>query len=111
MYLGWITVATIANFTAFFVDIEWSGFGIPERVWAMIMIVIAAIIALNIFTTKKDYIFNLVIIWALIGIFIKRNALSGMGDYVGTTALGAVLILVISLLTSLLFPKKQAVSP
>ena len=35
LYLGWITVATIANATALLVDAHWNTFGLGEQFWAV----------------------------------------------------------------------------
>ncbi|MBN2536626.1 MAG: tryptophan-rich sensory protein [Spirochaetales bacterium] len=73
IYLGWITVATIANITALLVSLGWDGFGFPEYVWAMVMIAAACIITLLVLFTRKDIAYALVIIWAIAGIIIKRT--------------------------------------
>jgi len=48
VYLGWITVATIANVTAVLVTIDWDGFGISEQIWTIIVIIVATIITILI---------------------------------------------------------------
>ncbi len=94
IYLGWITVATIANVTAVLVDFNWNGFGITERIWAVIMIFIATFIGFNIHTARKDNAFLLVLIWAFIGIVIKRSGISGYTDTVAlSAAFGALMLL------------------
>ena len=74
MYLGWISIATIANVTAVLVDLEWDGAGISEALWAKILIVIGAALALIMLQLRKDIIYSLVVIWAFAGIIIKRTA-------------------------------------
>ncbi|HSO11480.1 MAG TPA: hypothetical protein VLT51_03835, partial [Anaerolineales bacterium] len=49
IYLGWITVATVANVTDWLYLVEWSGFGIPATTWAVIMIAVASLIGLAMF--------------------------------------------------------------
>lgn len=73
IYLGWITVATIANITALLVSLGWDGFGLPENVWAIVMICAACLITLLVLLTRKDIAYALVILWALTGIIIKRT--------------------------------------
>lgn len=46
IYLGWISVATIANFTALFVKISWNGFGIEALYWSSLMVLIAIALGL-----------------------------------------------------------------
>ncbi|MGD8626101.1 MAG: tryptophan-rich sensory protein, partial [Anaerolineae bacterium] len=45
IYLGWITVATIANATSLLDSLNWDGWGIGPEWWAVIMLVVATIIA------------------------------------------------------------------
>lgn len=73
IYLGWITVATIANITALLVSLGWNGFGLPEYIWTIVMICAASIITLLVLLTRKDIAYALVIMWALTGIIIKRT--------------------------------------
>ena len=40
IYLGWISIATIANVTAVLVYYKWNRFGIEEQVWAIVMTVV-----------------------------------------------------------------------
>ncbi|HUV07557.1 MAG TPA: hypothetical protein VMX75_07490 [Spirochaetia bacterium] len=72
VYLGWITVATIANVTAFLVKINWNGFGLGEVAWTVIMIIAATGITLAVLISRNDAAYGLVIVWALAGIVIKR---------------------------------------
>ena len=98
VYLGWITVATIANVTAVLVTIGWSGFGISEQIWTMLVIIVAAIITILIIVKRKDYAYCAVIIWALLGIYIKRSVddpVYGIQNGIANIALIAIIILMI----------------
>jgi hypothetical protein len=46
IYLGWITVATIANVTALLVAVEWNRFGLSEVFWTALVIIVATAITL-----------------------------------------------------------------
>ncbi len=72
IYLGWITVATIANITAYLVKIDWDGFGVSEPIWTVIILIVATLITLLVLFLRKDYMYGLVIVWAFAGIIIKR---------------------------------------
>ena len=74
VYLGWITVATIANVTAVLVTIGWDGFGISEQIWTITVILVATLITIIVLIKRKDFAYSTVIIWALFGIFLKRTA-------------------------------------
>lgn len=72
IYLGWITVATIANTTQLLYYLNWGGWGIAPEVWAVIIIFTGVIIAGLMAWTRADIVYLLVLIWAYIGIAIKH---------------------------------------
>jgi hypothetical protein len=72
LYLGWITVATIANVTSVLDYINWSGWGISPKVWTVIMLLAATTIASAVSFTRGDIAYMLVIIWAFVGIALKH---------------------------------------
>lgn len=74
VYLGWITIATIANTTALLVDLGWNGFGLSEQFWAVLVIAVGIIIALGVLFTRNDIYYSLVVDWAILGILLKRLA-------------------------------------
>jgi hypothetical protein len=74
VYLGWICIATIANVTALLVNNGWGGFGITEETWTIIMIIVGTLlVSLAIWRLDNPYI-GLAVVWAFIGIMIKRSA-------------------------------------
>jgi benzodiazapine receptor len=73
VYLGWISIATIANVAVTLVSVNWDGFGLDPEVWAAIAIALALLITLLILATRKDVAFALVVIWALIGIGVNQS--------------------------------------
>ena len=72
IYLGWITVATIANVTDLLKYLNWSGWGISPEVWAVIMLIAGVIITSLVILTRGDIAYGLVIVWAFIGIAVKQ---------------------------------------
>lgn len=74
IYLGWITVATVANVTSLLDYLNWSGWGISPEAWAVIMLVAAAAIASAVSLTRGDIAYILVIVWAYVGIAVKHAA-------------------------------------
>jgi len=72
VYLGWITVATIANVTTLLVDVGWNGWGISNSAWAIIVIIVGTLIGLGVLFTKGDLGYGAVIVWSFAGIAIKR---------------------------------------
>ncbi len=75
IYFGWITVATIANITAFLVSINWDGFGINPVIWTNIMLGVATIVGIIVMWRKKDIAYIAVIVWALVAILSKRQSI------------------------------------
>ncbi|HYI32353.1 MAG TPA: TspO/MBR family protein [Glaciibacter sp.] len=45
-YLGWVTIATVANLTALFVSTGFRGFGIPADAWGVALVAVAAAIGI-----------------------------------------------------------------
>jgi len=74
IYLGWITVATIANVTIMLVDLNWGAFGLGEPFWAAAVIIVGTIIGLSMLFSRRDVYYALVVNWALLGILLKRMA-------------------------------------
>jgi hypothetical protein len=72
LYLGWITVATVANMTQVLEYVGWSGWGLSEEFWAVIMLLAATAIAGAVSLTRGDIAYMLVIIWAFVGIALKH---------------------------------------
>lgn len=90
VYLGWITVAPIANVTAALVSVGWNGFGLGEVMWTSIMILIALVLTLVNLNKRKDIAYASVIVWALGGIISKQMNVYPLPYVAG----GAVLLIV-----------------
>lgn len=73
VYLGWITVATVANITDWLYLVEWNGFGIPAQIWAVIMLVVASLLGLAMALTRRDVGYLSVLVWAFVGIAVKQT--------------------------------------
>jgi hypothetical protein len=76
IYLGWICIATIASITTLLVHYQWNGFGISPEIWTIAMIIAGAAIAALAITRFNNYFIGISVVWAFIGIILKRN-----GDY------------------------------
>ncbi len=72
VYLGWITIASIANVAVALTAYNWDGFGINPEIWATIVVVVALAITMLMLGTRKDVAYALVVIWALIGIGVNQ---------------------------------------
>lgn len=94
VYLGWISVATIANITVFLVSINWDGFGISDNIWSIVMISIGTLLALIMLLKNKDIAYSLVVIWAYCGIIIKRSSADVIHNDIIYTCYIAILVIV-----------------
>jgi benzodiazapine receptor len=74
VYLGWATIATIANIAVTLVSLGWDGFGIPLETWAILVLAVALIIDLAVIVTRRDIAYSLVFVWALAGIAANQSA-------------------------------------
>jgi hypothetical protein len=75
IYLGWISIATIANTAVYLSSVGWSRFGFSETAWAMLMIGAAIFITMLMIFFKNNILFAVVVLWALWGIIIKQEEL------------------------------------
>lgn len=93
-YLGWITVATIANATALLSFIGWNGWGISDIGWSLIVLGAAVLIAGLMSFTRSDIAFSLVLVWAFVGISIRWLSLPPV-NIAGYAAASIVLLLLV----------------
>ncbi len=103
VYLGWITVATIANATDVLDFNKWNGFGIAGETWAIIMLAVAVLIAIWMTVIHRDAPFLAVLAWAFAGIGVKFAGVS----IVSTAAYTAVLIVGVILVVALVLRLKS----
>jgi hypothetical protein len=73
IYLGWISVATIANVSDVLYYLEWNALGINPESWAVIMLAVAVVLATIMALTRRDVAFLLVFLWSFIGIGIAQS--------------------------------------
>ncbi len=107
VYLGWITIASIANVAVTLVSVNWNGFGIAPETWASLIIIIALVIALLVLAIRKDFANGFVIIWALVGIAVKQ---SGNQNIALIAEISAIIVTIAEVATILLFRKRQPAS-
>jgi hypothetical protein len=71
IYLGWISVATIANMTTWLTAIQWRG-GLEQDTWAVLMILIGAAVSAYAASRLVNGYLSLAVVWAFVGIVSKR---------------------------------------
>ena len=110
IYLGWITVATIANTTAVLVHFGWEGGFLSPVAWTILMIAIATGMGTYFGFFRRNIPYTLVIIWALFGIYLARTQeiVPGAKGIIYATLLGMIICTVS--IASRLFPRTAKAS-
>ncbi len=106
-YLGWISVASIANITALLVFYGFSGFGISASIWTAIMIIIGGILGLIMLFKYDSIAYSIVIIWAYIGIIIKRSSLTPVYQDIIIAASVMIVLQLIAIIRSILMLNRK----
>lgn len=105
-YSGWVTVASIANVSAYLTSVEWNAWGYSEAFWTITMILIAGVINLTITWSRNMREFALVGAWALVAIAVANWEIN---QNVAYTAIAVAAVLVLS--SSYHAFKNRATSP
>ncbi|CAN5634535.1 hypothetical protein BH24DEI1_BH24DEI1_16030 [soil metagenome] len=101
LYLGWITVATVANASALLYSLGWDGWGLSDATWTILMLAAATAIGTLVLVTRRDLAFNLVLVWAFVGIFVAQQ---GHPPVAGAALAAARVVLVLVLLSAFRTP-------
>ena len=96
IYLGWVSVATIANVTSTLDYLKWGGWGIAPELWAVIMLIAGVGIALAMSLTRGDAPYVVVLIWAYVGIAVKQSGAPLVATAAGVAAGLLVCLLAVS---------------
>jgi hypothetical protein len=100
IYLGWVTVATIANVTSLLDYLQWGGWGLSEQTWTAIMLAAGLLITGAVAFTRRDLAYVLVIVWAFAGIGVKHAGATFVAASAWTAAGLAALLAIRTLLTN-----------
>jgi len=103
-YLGWITIASIANVATALVSISWDGLGINPETWASLIIIIALLLSLIVLATRKDVAYGLVIVWAFTGISVAQTANQSI---VTLTQISAIIVFIVLVATIIINKLRQ----
>lgn len=105
IYLGWITVATVANVAQLLYVSGWRGGPISQPAWTIIMLLIATALGVLMVFLRREVAYPLVLTWAFVGIWVKQQ---GNTDLVAITALIlAILIAALALGRALFYKPKM----
>lgn len=103
IYLGWITVATVANATSLLDYLRWNAFGLAPETWMVIILAAVLVISALMSFSRHDVAYTLVILWALAGIAFKHAAVPAIA-----TPTWITFALVLLALASALFLRRKA---
>lgn len=73
LYLGWITVATVANTAILLIHWQWEGGPLSPVAWTLVMLVVAGALGLLFALRERDFTCAGVLVWALAGIAVKQD--------------------------------------
>jgi benzodiazapine receptor len=97
LYVGWITVATIANISAVQINAGLDDAGLSAIDWTLLKLAIAGAIGATVIAIRGDVLYISVVAWAAFGIVSKQAATPEVAGAAATLSMLAIFIGVISL--------------
>ncbi|MEM9675816.1 MAG: tryptophan-rich sensory protein [Cyclobacteriaceae bacterium] len=92
VYLGWISVATIVNFSVVAKYTDWNVLGMSGPTWVAIMLTVGAVLAILVMFAIRNVVYPLVFVWAYVAIAIAQPG----NSLIHTAALGWAVVISIS---------------
>jgi translocator protein len=94
IYLGWVTVAVVANVSQVLFYLGWRSAPLTESIWAVVMLVVASLLGLLMIFLRREVAYPLVLVWAFVGIWVKQSASPLVANValVGAVVLGVVAV-------------------
>lgn len=86
LYLGWITVATVANVSILLLHLGWQGGPLSGETWASLLVGVAGLLAWLMALRRGDAVYPLVIAWAAWGIAAKQADAASLAMVAKTVA-------------------------
>jgi translocator protein len=102
IYLGWVTMSTIANISQFLAGSGWNGFGISPKIWTVVLIVLAILIAELTAFNRQDLAYLAVVVWSFIGIAVKNVGISPVFE---AASVAAGFVIIMAVITIVVKPK------
>jgi benzodiazapine receptor len=76
LFLGWITVANLANLAALLSSVGWEGGSLGEPAFTMLLLAAAALLGLFVGFRFRDFTYPLVIAWSAAAIGVKQRGVT-----------------------------------
>ena len=96
IYLGWITMASISNISNLLYSTGWNGFGISDKIWAVVMMVMTIVIAELTAFNRQDLAYLAVFVWSFIGLAVNNRGVSPVFE---AACVSAGIVIVITMVT------------
>ena len=74
IYLGWISVATVANASDVLDFLAWNQFNLSDGIWMIALLAVVVLLAGLMNYQRRDIAYTAVLLWALAGIGVKFPA-------------------------------------
>ena len=100
----------MANVTTLLVDWSWTGFGLSEELWMILIVAVALVIGTITTLKNKDAAYGLVLIWAFAGILIKHlspDFFDGMYTGVIVSVIASLVVFTAAVIYALVPRKKK----
>lgn len=101
IYLGWITVATVANISDVLWFYKWNQFGLGAETWMAVVLAAVVGIAAAMNFLRRDVAYALVLLWALAGITVRQSG----NAFVVTATWIAFALVALTLIVAYLLPR------
>jgi benzodiazapine receptor len=95
IYLGWISVAAIANITGALQDSGWFASSVTAEAWAITMVLVATMVGFAALLLRRDIALALVVAWGLGGIYV--HVVNTAPTLSASAATAIVLLLVLAM--------------
>ena len=96
LYVGWITVASIANISAAQTGWGWDDVGLSAVSWTLLKLAVAGAIGATVFARRADVVYLGVIAWAAYGIAGRQGDTLQVAGAAATLSVLAVLLMAIA---------------
>lgn len=99
LYFGWISVAFVVNLAAFLNTLNIGFFNASQEVFAVIVLIIGALVGLYILLSKNDYIYLGAMVWAYIAIWMAQVDNPWVMNTAKFSAFAMILVAIIQFIT------------
>ena len=109
LYLGWVTIATAANVTAWLTQLGFSGWGLTSDAWGVIVVAVAAIVGVATAIVGRGRLAPaLSLSWGLAWVAVARLTAEPESQAVGiAAALAAAIVLVAAVVSRILADRSR----